>query len=311
MVKKTPPAYGKNTGEHYFFYHSFNCIFECEYCYLQGYFSSPDIVLYVNHEEICAEITAICKKAPKRQHWFHGGEFSDSLALSHLTQELPVYWSTFSNLPNAKLELRTKICRHSSGVAFAAACQYRKLVQSLPTGESSQIRTQDIASVFALAGDCALSGSNYQLAVHLDPIIYSEQLETEYQHLLTALRARAPSLAYLSLGVVRFSKDVFRQVKKNYPQSKLFAESFCARTDKKVSYQQRCGSMFYKKSTTSVLRQASLTTASTTVWNSYASRLLEQPRGAFRDVCCFTMKHYSRAISVPKTVLKYFYAVRR
>ncbi|MBC7430208.1 MAG: hypothetical protein H7336_16460, partial [Bacteriovorax sp.] len=48
LVKLAPPAYGLSGEPHYYFVHAYNCIYECNYCYLQGYFHSPDIVLYLN-----------------------------------------------------------------------------------------------------------------------------------------------------------------------------------------------------------------------------------------------------------------------
>ena len=50
-VKQAPEAYGVTGEKHYYFVHAYNCIYECEYCYLQGYFNSPDLVFYVNHDE--------------------------------------------------------------------------------------------------------------------------------------------------------------------------------------------------------------------------------------------------------------------
>ena len=96
LLKPTPDAYGLGTGPHYYFVHAYNCIFECEYCYLQGYFSSPDIVLFLNHEEICEAIEAKTKEHLAEGHanvWFHAGEFSDSLALAAWTGDCLLYTS--------------------------------------------------------------------------------------------------------------------------------------------------------------------------------------------------------------------------
>ena len=43
LVKETPAAYGLSGEPHYYFIHSYNCLYECDYCYLQGYFHSPDL----------------------------------------------------------------------------------------------------------------------------------------------------------------------------------------------------------------------------------------------------------------------------
>ncbi|MCB0279889.1 MAG: hypothetical protein KDD94_10320, partial [Calditrichaeota bacterium] len=107
-VKEAPDAYGIAGQKHFYFVHAYNCIYECEYCYLQGYFNSPDIVLFVNHDEIIADMQRIVDQFATEQIWFHAGEFSDSLALSHLTGELALYWDFFRKNDKAKLEIRSK-----------------------------------------------------------------------------------------------------------------------------------------------------------------------------------------------------------
>jgi spore photoproduct lyase len=91
LLKLAPDAYGSAGEPHYYFIHAYNCIYECQYCYLQGYFNSPDIVLFINHEEILQEMQATLEKHQGQKVWFHAGEFSDSLALTHLTGELDLY----------------------------------------------------------------------------------------------------------------------------------------------------------------------------------------------------------------------------
>ncbi len=43
-------------------------------------------------------------------------------------------------------------------------------------------------------------------------------------------------IEYISVGVVRFTKDVFNQVKMNYPESELLAEELIKSDDGKVRY---------------------------------------------------------------------------
>ena len=37
LVKEAPDAYGIGEEKHFYFINSYNCIYECEYCYLQGF----------------------------------------------------------------------------------------------------------------------------------------------------------------------------------------------------------------------------------------------------------------------------------
>lgn len=238
LVKRTPPAYGTSTGQHYFFYNSYNCIMECEYCYLQGYFNSPDLVFYVNHDEICAAIKNICQAAPDEQHWFHGGEFSDSLALSHLTQELSWYWQTFAALDNGFLELRTKSVNIKELLRLPPLPNVVVSFSLAPPTQVSTFEHKTAAARLRLNAISKLAAHGYRIGIHLDPIIYHPQVVDTYRPLVHEVRQRLDDaqFAYLSLGVVRFSREVFSRFKKNYPTSKLLAENFSCRSDGKISY---------------------------------------------------------------------------
>ena len=53
-------------GNEHFYYSSnvMNCIYDCEYCYLQGMYNSANLVIFVNLEDTFAEIESILKEHP-------------------------------------------------------------------------------------------------------------------------------------------------------------------------------------------------------------------------------------------------------
>ena len=46
------------------------------------------------------------------------------------------------------------------------------------------------------------------------------------------------NLNYVSLGVVRFSKDVYHDLKQNYPKSQLLVQEFSSSKDGKIKYKK-------------------------------------------------------------------------
>lgn len=241
LVKPAPDAYGLAGDPHYYFIHSYNCIYECEYCYLQGYFNSPDIVFFVNHDEIAAEMESICDKAaPGATVWFHAGEFSDSLALAHITNELPHYWRTFEKLDNARLELRTK----SVNIRPLLALGPRKnIIVTFSVAPESSTRKYDHKTPTVngrLKAMKQLADAGFQLGIHMDPIIYSENFRENYADLIQQISAQIPfrQIEYISLGVVRFTRDVFREFTKNYPASDLNSAELAGSFDGKVRYRR-------------------------------------------------------------------------
>ena len=240
LIKPAPAAYGLSGSPHYYFIHAYNCVYECQYCYLQGYFNSPDIVLFVNHEDICREITELCqsKHASEKEVWFHAGEFSDSLALSGLTEEWPLYWDTFASLPNAFLELRTKSHNIRSivdlnplpnvVVSFSLAPE--------PATKEFDLKTPPLAA--RLKAIKKLSDKGHTIGLHLDPVVYDDKYLEKYEQLIDQIMSVTSDsrIKYVSLGVVRFTKKVYQCVQKNYPESSLHAGEFVSSFDDKVRY---------------------------------------------------------------------------
>lgn len=56
----------QNFGNQYFYYTSsvMNCIYDCEYCYLQGMYPSANLVIFINLEDIFEEVRSLLKKHP-------------------------------------------------------------------------------------------------------------------------------------------------------------------------------------------------------------------------------------------------------
>jgi len=237
LVKKAPDAYGVLGDPHFYFIHAYNCIYECQYCYLQGYFNSPDLVFFINHEEICQEIE---KKILEQENgiWFHAGEFSDSLALSHLTGELPFLFELFKRYPKATLELRTKSVNIRE---LQKLNPLENIITSFSLSPEDSIKEFDLKTPplkHRLNAISKLYQAGHPIGIHFDPIIYEEDFGRKYGDLIEQLRLAMPleKIRYISLGVVRFTKNVYHQMKKNYPDSSLLAENFSVSFDNKVRY---------------------------------------------------------------------------
>ncbi len=242
LVKIAPPAYGLSGEPHYYFVHAYNCIYECNYCYLQGYFQSPDIVIFLNHDEIGDEIKRIttehAQKNPGQKVWFHAGEYSDSLALTHLTGELPFYFDLFKSMPNAYLELRTKSVNIKELIKLSPS---ENIVISFSLAPENRTKKNDLKTPGLKARLKAISELHelgHPIGIHLDPIIFDNTVIESYRELLSQLSLSMPTefIRYVSIGVVRFTKNVYHQVIKNYPESDFLHEDFVTSFDNKIRY---------------------------------------------------------------------------
>lgn len=242
LVKLAPPAYGLSGEPHYYFVHAYNCIYECNYCYLQGYFHSPDIVLYLNHEEISAEIKKVALENlslnPLNKVWFHAGEYSDSLALTSLSGELNHYFNLFRELPDCNLELRTKSVNIRE---LLKETPLHNVITSFSLSPAHRIKSNDLKTPslkHRLEAISQLDKAGFPIAIHFDPIIYDDIFIESYEELIDQLllNISPEKIRYISLGVVRFTKEVFQKVQKNYPDSDLLAQEFIRSFDNKIRY---------------------------------------------------------------------------
>jgi spore photoproduct lyase len=240
LVKEAPPAYGKSGEPHYYFIHAYNCIYECQYCYLQGYFQTPDIVLFVNHEEIMEEMKNILDMHPGQNVWFHAGEFSDSLALSHLTGEGELYHQFCQENPKAQIELRTKAANVKALEGLKPLSNFIVSFSLSPESTSKAIDLKTPGASTRIKAMEILRERGIPIAAHFDPIIYQEGLRQAYKELLREMHERhlLSELRYLSLGVVRFTKDVHREVERNYPASLIHGTRFIKGFDQKLRYEK-------------------------------------------------------------------------
>lgn len=240
MVKEAPPAYGYGLSDlHFYYVHAYNCVYECEYCYLQGYFSSPDLVFFVNHDDALAEMQQIVtQQRGLKRVWFHAGEFSDSLALSHISGELPYYWKFFRQNPDTWLELRTKSVNLS---VLRALPPLPNVVVSFSLATEPQAAAYDHGTPSVrqrLAAMQRLRDMGFRLAVHFDPLIFADDFAEQMQAIAGQIGnwVGFSAIEYISVGAVRFAKEVYRETRQNYPESRIFARHFIQGSDSKMRY---------------------------------------------------------------------------
>jgi spore photoproduct lyase len=237
-IKEAPDAYGVLGSKHYYFIHAYNCIYECEYCYLQGYFNTPDLVIFTNHDDIIKDIELAVKNSPEKEIWFHAGEFSDSLALSHLTNEIPLYREFFAKHPNAYLELRTKSA-NTKALEKVKPLENMVISYSLAPAEMAKAIDHKTPSTKArLKAMQKLDGLGFKLGLHLDPTYYYQDFEKHYRELALQIEGHIDisKLKYISIGVVRFAKETYKDFSRNYPDSILHQMDMIKAPDGKVRY---------------------------------------------------------------------------
>lgn len=94
-------------GNEHFYYTSniMNCIYDCEYCYLQGMYPSGNLVVFVNIEDYFYKVKEMLKEHPMYICISYDTDLLALENLTHITQK----WIDFAcENPNLTIEVRTK-----------------------------------------------------------------------------------------------------------------------------------------------------------------------------------------------------------
>lgn len=215
-----------------------NCPFDCTYCILQGYVNLPAVTVFVNVEDLQAELRARWTEAPDRIWRLGTGEFGDSLALDELTGLHEALVPMLAQNPKAFLEIKSKwhYLEHllplgpNPQVIFAWSLNPPELIREAEQGTAS-LKTRLKAAQHAAA-------AGFRLAFHFDPLIVFPGWEKAYRRTVTQLGAAASGadVAWVSLGTLRFLPPLRQITFDRFPRSRLGSEEMVRAPDGKLRY---------------------------------------------------------------------------
>ncbi len=215
-----------------------NCPIDCVYCILQAYLNSPWLTFYVNIEQMFAELESSFKRNPQDFYRIGTGEFTDSLAIDRLTclsRKLILY---MSQKKNAVLELKTKsgVIENLENLDHNGRTLIAWSLNSTSIMQKQELRSATFEERLQSAKQCADWG--YKLAFHFDPIIEHPHWEIEYAETINRLFAVVPSesIAWISLGALRFLPSLKEIGIQRFPASRIFFSEFIKGLDGKNRY---------------------------------------------------------------------------
>jgi spore photoproduct lyase len=208
--------------------YAWNCHLDCSYCVLQSYLSNEALVVCTNIEELLQDVKIALGQAPERIFRIGTGELADSLALDHLTHYSSRLVPLFASLPNGILELKTKtnqICNlrnldHRGHTVISWSMNSKQVCRMEETKAAS------FEERLSAAIQCQDWG--YKIGFHFDPLIYYPGWEDEYRQAVQDIfrEVNPDSIAWISLGALRFPPHLRDLVRKRFPRSKVSCGEF-------------------------------------------------------------------------------------
>ncbi len=225
LVHRAPPGFGIGDEHNFYFSHMLNCLYDCRYCFLQGMFRSAHYVLFVNYDDFERAIDETLKAEADSHCTFFSGYDCDSLALESITGFAAAFVPFFAARPETTLELRTKsVATHA--LAGARPAPNIIVAYSLTPAPAAKAVEHGAPPVDArIETMAALAMAGWRIGIRLDPLLWYDGWEADYRKLVGQLAARVPASAVhsISLGPLRFPRQMFHRLEAMYPAEPLFA----------------------------------------------------------------------------------------
>ncbi|NOG83435.1 MAG: hypothetical protein HND49_06430 [Planctomycetes bacterium] len=279
MVKQFRCREGIRGGTEYNIIHGNNCLFDCEYCFLQSYLGNAVPTVFVNHDEMLREIRDTILSSGRKKSLFHAGELCDALAFDDLTDLSRKLVLLFSEFPQASLELRTKTTNIDNVIDLSArqkAGEGNVVVSWTFTPQDSidlyEHKTPSLDERLEAAVKVQKAG--FLIGLCFDPIIRCDGWFRKYDAMVTKLfnRLDHTKIKFVSLGGFRFLSSLANVIRERDPNSDILLGEFVPCVDGKYRYFRPLRVEIYRKLWNLIRKQfndekISLCMESHEVWN--------------------------------------------
>ena len=238
LAKKQPPFIYpatdiiQDSGFSNFYYCTpiLNCIYNCEYCFLQGMYSSANIVVFTNTVEVkdAVKKQILKRKYPDEPLLLSLSYNTDILALENILP-LTKQWIDFANnTDDLFMEIRTKSgltssfnkLKPSKKILFAWTLSPNNIIQKYE--HKTPLLERRIMSIQKIVD------SGWPVRLSFDPILIYPNWKEDYKQMFERIKETisGDKIFDITIGVFRMSDDFFNRIKKTKPDSDLFYNNY-------------------------------------------------------------------------------------
>lgn len=208
-------------GNRHFYYTScmMNCIFDCEYCYLQGMYPSANIVVFLNLQEVFDQVDSLLIEHPSV--YLCVSFDTDLMAMEQILGFCRSWCLFAASRPGLTIEIRTKSAAFhtlsglepSDRVILAWTLSPQEIVSRY------EHHTASLAARLASAREAIDKG--WQVRLCFDPLLMEPDWKVQYRELAKATFDAIPADSVLdaSLGSFRVSCDYLKRMRRQRPDS--------------------------------------------------------------------------------------------
>jgi len=217
---------------------STNCPIDCSYCILQSYFNQPNLRVFANLEEHIGNVLKTIDSNPNKVFRIGTGEFTDSLAIDHITHFVDLLVPEFTKRKNAVLEFKTKTDR----IKGLITSKHRDRIivswslNSPYLSAREEHRAQSLKKRLEAAKICQSEG--FTVGFHFDPLVCHENWRDEYLKTIELMDKYIDpnGIIWISMGAFRFMPDLKPVIRKRHPDTCILNGEFIIGLDGKMRY---------------------------------------------------------------------------
>lgn len=213
-----------------------NCPMACSYCILQAYFQDRVLKIWANQDALFSELGNAFGADRNTRYRVGTGEFTDSLALEHLTGYSAHLVEFLEEYDNVVLELKSKVVDLSW---MAATTRTDRVLPAWSLNapvinEREEFYVSTLRERLAAARTCAEAG--FRVCLHFDPIIHHPGWREGYAEIIDLIfdYVKPEQIAYMSLGSFRCMPQLTPIIENNFPEAAYIYDEFVPGLDGKA-----------------------------------------------------------------------------
>ncbi len=198
-----------------------NCLYNCDYCYLQGMYNSSHIVIFVNLEDFFIETKKILQIEKKMTLCISYD--TDLLALERYIPYTSKWINFADNNPDLNLEIRTKSNSYNK-ISHLKPIENVILAWTLSPDEIVKEIEKDTPTLNRrLKSLCDATNDGWKTRICLDPILYVRNWKNIYKNLILKIveNPEIINITDITFGVFRINSEYLKKIKKMRVDSKI------------------------------------------------------------------------------------------
>ena len=226
----TDMVQGHHISEFYYTTPMLNCLYNCDYCFLQGMYPSGNIVIFVNQDDLQnAIINKIDQKNSSQRMITVSISYNTDLLAMENFFPLTKSWIDFaSNKSNLMIEIRTKSSDFASiknispndNVILSWTISPRK-ISRLYEHNAPPLKQRMLALNSAIE-------KGWKVRLCFDPVMYVDDWAEIYLEFFSNVfhTINGKKLYDITLGTFRMNKDYFNRIRSRNPKSDIFYSKY-------------------------------------------------------------------------------------